>query len=710
MLLGFLLATVAILAHSNYLIRDALAQKSSAVDDLEDGKRKVENVNSDLTRALGELDLERRSTRSALDHERRTSYRQSIALGYQEWLSNNVARARQRLEECRPELRGLEWNLLDGLCRQELRTITNPGFSLDCVAWSPDNRLVAIGGRAAVRVYDAATGRREGSLSLPVSEDCQSLAFSPDSAGLAVATMHRLVRHVDLRQKRVLWKRETPLLSPPTGVRYSPDGRCIAVTDLHSVALLDIASGKQVGHRVFADLRFRNRLAILQSPEYRLGRRAGEKDGKPEQGPSGTVRSSNWLGCAASSGDGRVFAQGQMDPARGNIAVEIQFPTEAGFRWRIPEVVRFNALDLSPDGSLLALGGEDWGIRILSTSSGKTLGVLRGHEKPIWGVAFSFDGRLLASVDRFGTAKIWDVEKTLGLTTHPPSPPDPRAGKKLPPIVFQTQAAGGRVLGRADGSIELWDAGTLRSVIRGDPGSTLRAVALDSRRARLATAGSDSRLTIWDTTTGSRQQSIPTTLHVPRLSFSPDGTHLFVLGQSRTGTGGIPGPPNVRLQSFDSLTGKMNWETGLTGKIPAALAMSDDGAILACGDFECAITLVDAGDGRILRTLAGHIGEISSLAFSPAGDRLISGSSDRSVRIWEVATGDEMLVMTQLFDSTPYVRIDSGGHQLVTEHRDGRQRQFTLVSERGQACLLEGGPDPGQDITGNRVDPIPSAK
>jgi len=85
----------------------------------------------------------------------------------------------------------------------------------------------------------------------------------------------------------------------------------------------------------------------------------------------------------------------------------------------------------------------------------------------------------------------------------------------------------------------------------------------------------------------------------------------------------------------------------------ATVAMSPDGAIMASGSYDLTIKLWRVSDGALLRTLPGHLAEVRSVAFSPDGSMLVSGSSDRTVKIWRVSDG---LLLRTLIGHSDVVR------------------------------------------------------
>src|SRR5262245_33029598 len=165
------------------------------------------------------------------------------------------------------------------------------------------------------------------------------------------------------------------------------------------------------------------------------------------------------------------------------------------------------------------------------------------------------------------------------------------------------------------------------------------------------------------------------TSEIQAIAFSPDGTLLASAGWV------------VR----DDLIGEVKiWDTGSGRQVRtlyghenefiSALAFSADSRLLASGDKNGVILIREAGSDRILHTLphkndpqAGHTAAIKHLAFDAAGKRLASAGADKSVRIWDVATGQLLRLYTGHSDEVKAVTFSPDGTIVASGSADGVQ-------------------------------------
>jgi WD40 repeat protein len=306
------------------------------------------------------------------------------------------------------------------------------------------------------------------------------------------------------------------------------------------------------------------------------------------------------------------------------------------------------AAAFSPDGRFLATGSADgtarlWDLAALQPTAPHRQRWLAGGFLNA-AVAFSPDGRRLAMPEAWqgrGRVHIWDLQKGEKLVCK---------GDLAGMVADVAFSPDGRWLVAAamDQCAHLWDAGTGESgaVLRGHEGGVYGArFSPDSRR--VVTTSDDDTVRVWEVA-GGRQTLVlrKEGAALRSASFSPDGRRLL------TGTEGPQKRDSMGNQgwTWDAETGKEQAAFGSRqsiSKVP--LAWSPDGRrvlapVLPGGDLynsEAArsVSVCDAATGREVARLKGHTKTITCAAFSPDGRHAITGSDDRTARVWETRTG-----------------------------------------------------------------------
>jgi WD40 repeat protein/serine/threonine protein kinase len=310
---------------------------------------------------------------------------------------------------------------------------------------------------------------------------------------------------------------------------------------------------------------------------------------------------------------------------------------------------------------------------------------LRGHTHQVTGLAFSPDGKRLATSSADNTLKLWDLATGLELLTF--------AGH-TGPVGGVAFSPDGKVLasGSSDHTVILWDSKSGREMLtlRGH-GSDVVSVAFSPDGKRLASGSSDRTVKLWDAATGQDLRTFTGhTAAVGGVAFSPDGKRLASGGWDQT----------VRL--WDTETG----QTMLTLKGHASttlgVAFSPDGKRLASGSVDHTVKLWDTATGQGLQTLKGHGGAVYEVAFGPDGNQLASGSEDQMVKLWDCDTGQETLTLRGHTSTVITVAFSPDGKRLASGSVDrtgklwdiaASQDSLTLKGHTGRVLAVAFSPD-----------------
>ena len=521
---------------------------------------------------------------------------------------------------------GLGIQLLDIKTGERLEAFGGP-YATSSVCFSPDGELLASGDNRNnnTHLWDAQTGELiatfEGNMPFGYP-NVNSVVFSPDGNMIASGSSDGTIR---------LWNTyaaEDELIKYLVGhtksvnsVVFSPNGNTLISTGAEGVCLWDVNTGEYIKE--------------VQVPAVSA---AFNPDGKT---------------CAIASEMGISV----WDAHTFNTRKTLTKNRGSEDKFRRKDIGSIQSVAFSPDGNtIVSCGGNN--IHLWDSHTNQFLKTLIGHTETVNSVVFSPDGNTIASASNDRTIRLWNVNTRKHIKTlmvHADS---------VSRIVFSLD--GETIASASKGAIRLWNANTgelikalighaenVNTIAFSPDGNT---IASGSGRLVYLGGGEDSgtcvgqEIRLWNAHTGELLKTLTGhTSVVNSVVFSPDGNTIASGSGHWMGyEGKASAGEEVRL--WNANTGELI--KTLTGHkdVVSSVAFSPDGNLIVSGDWydwdgylssgtwSGEIRVWDAHTGEHLKTLKGHTGGVSSVAFSPDGKTLANGRTDGTILLWDFST------------------------------------------------------------------------
>jgi WD40 repeat protein len=478
-------------------------------------------------------------------------------------------------------------------------------------------------------------------------------------------------------------------------------------------------------------------------PAIKVWDAATGKEIKSFAGPSGHK---GLVLAVALAPDGAQFASGGAD----NSARVWDFPSSNHLRqFALSEAG--SAVAVSPDGGRLAGGSKDGKIRLWNASDGKQLFEISGHAGAVTGLAFSPNGQTIASTGADSTLRYWNVNDGKPITSfaaHPgavnsiafapnntavyTSGPDGTlrfwslpavASRSLQPsfkdpvTAFALAPDGGQLVAGSGKTVRLSAVNT-GATTREFAGAndTITSVAVTSAGTYLAAGCSDSRLLLWQGKDGQVLMNQPAHQGaVTGLAFHPTNSQLATVGKDgmlrlfavppgptrlvrhpeavraavlssdgkRLATGSAD--KTIRLYKLDNLNNPERQFTGHTAAVNA-LALTGDGKTLISGGDDEVLRFWNLAKGEQSATVGAHAGPISSV-LALGGDRVLSTSTDGSIKLWQTSPTSSTRVVFTHADVVHSAALSPDGTRLATGSADKQVRTWNLATGQLERTL-----------------------
>jgi WD40 repeat protein len=474
------------------------------------------------------------------------------------------------------------------------------------LAFDPAGKVLAYAGANSIQLCEAKDGKAIREMDLP--RGAATLLFTPDGKTLLAKARDGTIEVIDTdsgKVSRVLGDAQQQGPAVNAIVRFgntetqnlalSRDGKTIATGSGNSVRLWDVTTGNEIvlnqGHRA-------------PVTAIRIAR-----DGKTllSRGADGFIR--NWDLTA-----NRERTRFPMPPNAAGVA-------------------------FSPDGRIAAVSLLDASVRLLDTDTGKPIRQVRGHSNGTAGLAFTPDGKMLASLGsndntiRFTEVGTGNALRQVALPTSNDNP----VGNFVVLRGGGPATAGTNLAFSADGKTLVAQVGpgnmlNIGGVVQGGGASAITIRLFEAATGReigkfplpfqrgvgsisvspdcrvIATENADGTLSLWEVASGKERALLGKTV--------------------------APAQPDPAMRAgvvFAARPGPLALTPG-----GATLAYSPDGTLLACRGLDRTVSVLDVATGKEVAQFKGHDGPVTALAFAPDGKTLASGSGDTTMLIWDL--------------------------------------------------------------------------
>lgn len=240
-------------------------------------------------------------------------------------------------------------------------------------------------------------------------------------------------------------------------------------------------------------------------------------------------------------------------------------------------------------------------------------------------------------------------------------------------------------------TLTLYDASSYRRLLSFPGPSALSFIMASQDASRILTTDESNTAKVWDATTGKLLSSLEMQYTFLRiLTLSPDGSRIFAVENDFT--------TNI----WDAATGKPLLPLVEMGAVESAHFSPESSRLALAFGYTGGYTvkILDVASGKVLASLNGHKGQISSLTFSPDGARLVTTSTDKTAKLWDAATGDLLSSMEGHDDRVTLAKFLRGGLSIITKSDDKTTKVWwasgrLLASFEGEPEALWGYVDAG---------------